>query len=488
MLQRYASLVALAVLAPLLWGCQTVGPLSIQQGRPNYNNVIQETAKAQIFANIVRVHNREPTLFVDVTEVDATVTATGTAGLSMANIGAKTGRSGGATAGASYSESPLVRYFPLIGQPLVQQISSPITAESLSYLFDSNWSVPSVMQLTIDRLTPDAADYGAALNAISQLDSYNALVLAAYPSASAISDLRSKGSGAPSVANLPNDTLVMYLAANRPLSHGSQDATRKSILHLWIRLLRIYEGTQPAADASLKTLCGAAPSVDACLDGLDRRVEAMDATSVSGALRQLPNSIELRTRPTPGAMGATDPAAQAISPPTLRTRSALGVLKAGAEYNAGLRFISPDHYAELRAAGWNSMACARGRGFFLDVPREDRPDEDADHRAVFARVRAAGEGDCDLLTMDPAAPLDVNQPQDMLREQLLLNRRAFVVIVKGPAPGDAYVSYSTGGATYYIAGDDEVSKVNFTLLSQLLTMQAVASPSASSTPVIAISH
>ncbi len=516
--------VALALgAAGALSGCQLLGPESISYGRLNYNNVIQETAKEQVFENIVRVHKREPTLFVDVTEVDASVTAQASAGGSIAGIGGKAPATEGVTAGLTYSESPVVRYFPLLGQPLVQQVSSPITADSLAYLFDSNWAVPAVMQLSVDRMTPRFSDYGAALNAIIALDNYDALVIAAYPSA-ALTTLdvpkpaASKksgdsgggggggGGGGPSITSLPNDALVLYLEAERP-GRGSQatandaeaEAAARNILHLWIRLLRIYEGTQRDTEG-LRKLCPDESARDACLAKLDRSVGEMDAKTVGATLHLLPGSIELRTRPLPPALMATGAGGYDTAAPILRTRSALGVLKAGAEYSGSLiRFVSQERYDALRAAAWNAPSCANTntRDYYMvlsaaemnaPVSVEAAPPgaggSDGDDRAaVVNRIKT---GDCDMATMRVGEPLDMNDAHLVSRELMLAGARAFILVAEGTPPPDAYVSYSDGGRSYYIAGDDAVSKLNFALLSQLLTMQAVASPGASSTATISI--
>jgi hypothetical protein len=497
-----AGMLALAMGASLgLAGCQLLGPESISTGRLNYNNVIQETAKEQVFENIVRVHKREPTLFVDVTEVDATVTAQASVGGSIAGIGGKAPATEGATAGLTYSESPVVRYFPLLGQPLVQQVSSPVTADSLAYLFDSDWAVPAVLQLTVDRMTPRFSDYGAALNAIIALDNYDALVIAAYPS-SALTIFEAHkdgkktgggaadtGAGAASITSLPNDALVLYLEAERP-GRGAQavandadaQATARSILHLWIRLLRIYEGTQRDTEG-LEKLCPDANARDACLARLDAQVSGMDAKAVAATLHALPGSIELRTRPLPPAVMASGASGYDIAAPILRTRSALGVLKAGAEYAGSLiRFVSAGRYQALRAASWNAPHCANTnvRDYYTVLPDA----VDADSAAVVARIKS---GDCDMATMRASQPLDMNDTHAVSQELMLAGARAFILVAEGPPPPDAYVSYSEGSRSYYIAGDDAVSKLNFALLSQLLTMQAVASPGASSTATISIS-
>src|SRR5271166_4501150 len=101
-------------------GCQFFGPTSIQVGRPVYNEVIQQTSKLQIFANIIRVYHHEPTSFMDVSQISAQFTVQGTLmGAVMAIGGARTGST---NIGLLFQENPVITYSPLTGQSLVSQI------------------------------------------------------------------------------------------------------------------------------------------------------------------------------------------------------------------------------------------------------------------------------------------------------------------------------------------------------------------------------
>src|SRR5580692_5474468 len=69
--------IAVAVAAGVaLAGCQQVGPNSIRQGNLRYNAAIADTQKQEVFMNLVRVHDDQPTYFMEIIEVDAAVTAT----------------------------------------------------------------------------------------------------------------------------------------------------------------------------------------------------------------------------------------------------------------------------------------------------------------------------------------------------------------------------------------------------------------------------
>jgi len=121
----------------LVWlaGCQFFGLTSIQVGRPVYNEVIEQTSKLQTFANIIRVFRREPTSFMDVSQINAQLTVQNTLMGAIDGIGGI--RTGSANMGFMFQENPNITYTPLIGQSLVSQITTPITVDALvqSYQF-----------------------------------------------------------------------------------------------------------------------------------------------------------------------------------------------------------------------------------------------------------------------------------------------------------------------------------------------------------------
>ena len=66
---RFGTLVVVLVAGLTLTGCGRVGPLSIDQGRLRYNDVIEQTTQTQLLLNLVRVSRNHPPVFIDVTEV-----------------------------------------------------------------------------------------------------------------------------------------------------------------------------------------------------------------------------------------------------------------------------------------------------------------------------------------------------------------------------------------------------------------------------------
>ncbi len=171
--------VALCGLTPSLIGCATVGPATLRESRPSYNEAVADTGKLQALMNIVRVHNNESPAFVDVSEVDDLSILSGTSGGTISNLWAKAGPLAAITGSATYSQSPNIKFVPLQGLPLAQQLSSPIPPETLAALFNSDWPIENVLNLAADRLTPGYRDYDAALHQFAALDDIGAINLAA---------------------------------------------------------------------------------------------------------------------------------------------------------------------------------------------------------------------------------------------------------------------------------------------------------------------
>lgn len=266
MLGARGKFISIAGTLILLGGCQNVGPIAIDQGRDRYNNIIQSTSKEQTLSNIIRVHNYEPISFMEVSEVDATTTFAGTVTGGVTNIGAKAGTSGGTLAGqtgavasgVTYSESPLIRYQPLLGQPLVVQMVTPVGPDALGLLYDSSWNVSPLLDFATSYVTLDSDEFYAALNIIAELYDDAALELVAEKSdvTKAKDSTKTlplqKGQPANVTLEVTNkatsggadDALVIYLLPFHPHATASDLPKKRRELQLWVRLLWLYLGTQ----------------------------------------------------------------------------------------------------------------------------------------------------------------------------------------------------------------------------------------------------
>ncbi len=235
--------------------CSAVGTQSIDWGRTPYNQAIHSTAEQQTLLNIIRVSHDETPFFMDVSEVDEATTVGASIIGGPSNIGATPNlksTSAGTIEGSwgTAVEAPTVRYLPLLWQPLIAQVSTPLTVDALTNLYDSDWPLDALLTLGVDRLTPGYQDYATALNAIVDLDLYGAIIIAGTkgdrgrhdpdPGSIVINEPQSK-----------NDTLTIYYEPNRILTKraecdGSNRAHAKEITDaLWARLNETFGVTKP---------------------------------------------------------------------------------------------------------------------------------------------------------------------------------------------------------------------------------------------------
>lgn len=547
--------------AAALASCQLLGPTSISAGRGEYNAVIQSTSKNEALSNIVRVYKHEPTLFMDVTEVDAVASFSAAVTGSATNIGATAGTSGGTLAGQvgsvggalQYSETPTIRYQPLLGPALVAQLVTPISVDSLGLLTDSDWPAASVLDFGTDYLTPEYDEFFLALNAIVELssDQYNALEFVAAKSEltkektqEPVTIKSTAGSPVVQVQTTPpkpatNDALVIYLLPlhphelhRRPQSQPDQNADlqrEQRYLQLWVRLLRIYAGTQPQPEI-LKQGENGCRQKNIDLANLDKNISTIirSPTNVTDTLACLRQWIELRASPVPykkpdeaKPASKTDATAKLVThAPIMRTMSALGILKAATEApGPQIEFVTPEayqHITNITTHPWNrdldnlnyytllasdedSLGCPEDRKKIGC----DNPNETNEDKAITAKIsrwvkdstkrenekRVGG-----LFSYEEKGDDVLGDNYDMLDDyHIKINRRLghlrryiLIVVQDKPPTIPIYAEYSYGGNWYYIAGNDTVSQKNFRLLSLFLTMMAIPSQTPPLTPVISV--
>jgi hypothetical protein len=478
---RGAAIVA-AVL--VLAGCQHVGPNSIARGRPDYNAAIQETSQQQLLENIVRVRDAQMPMVMDVTQINAGLTFQTSAGAQLAGIGGQvalqgagkavaTSNTAGAlsslvvpteagllTSGVIYQETPTITYTPLTGQPLIAQLSTPITVDFLATLPDSDWPITAVMTFAVNYAAPNYLDTSTAINALSALDAIGAVTSSAGRSTlSGAARATESGDQAKPSLSAPgtsaDDTLTFYLLP------GKTDdlATREHVLRLWISLLRIYWPVESQDDlASYLAHMKQLGAVTKALADADRRGDghvAFGADTVElgrfldAQFRQLPSWVELRSSPVPpGFASHCNAPLDAVAPlpgqltcetlsPVMRTRSALGVLKAAAQRPEPLiEFVSPAAYRKIRAESWNSADFwGTSPNFYTLLPADedsvdcgaghcDHPSDDPDLMGFFdCYIRQAGL--VDLFSMGPSrnCPALVSNFSDAAEHRLATARR-----------------------------------------------------------------
>jgi hypothetical protein len=552
-------------------GCQYFGPNSIEVGRPDYNSAIQNTSAQQVLANIVRVHDLKMPLVMDVTQINAALIVQGGITAGVAGIGGLSGLAGAGavvatspTAGAlstrvvssrtgsvggsfAYEENPTITYTPLSGQPLIAQLSAPITVDSLAALPDSEWPLPGVLELSVNYITPNYRDKDLALNSILELDWHGALTEAAAKSGLSrdISGVnggssQQRSSWAPALQQntpgAPNDSLVLYLLPERADPHGRQHAS-EDILTQWIRLIKLYWATQPAMGSSelassVATQNFTGAGMSKLLDDIVKQLNNPTAqiNDLNSQFGSLPNWVELRTAPI--APDQTKPCNAPLSgpesplkshcislSPVMRTRSAIGILLAATNQARPLiEFVSPGRYRDIRKSRWNTSDSWDSDipEFYTGILDVNRcSDSQCKYVTNFIACYIANSAEIPLFTVsidneavdktgrlvdkcyteydqanwfaNPFAPLAY------LAEESLANSRRYVLVIMSDKPPQealpdeqAYVSFESGGHWYFISDKDKVSKQNFAVITEFMSIMALPSQTAPPTPTIGV--
>ena len=438
---RKTSLIAPAI-AVALGGCSTVGPVSIDQGRMPYNEVIQQTSEQQTLLNLVRVHAAETPLFMDVTEVDAVTSAQVNVSGTESGLGSIVNRTsmagtlassvGSIMAGAQYGESPTVRYQPLLGPALVAQVATPVSATSIVNLYNSGWPLGSIFDLTITRFTPGFDEYHAALDALMALDRYGALILEA------------KAPDRPSPA-VPKEARVSVMVG-QPQDKGEAD------LVIYFRPGRLRSSFRGCDDGTKTRGSGAEAAQDAAATqaaaaNLWRRVMAL--------YHRRDGPLVLSMKSGKGRNGEA---------PLLQTRSALGMLNVMAADDNLVQFAPKAQVDDTIARTPDT------RGFC--------------HASFY---RAGDQGDYEnrkFTSVDGAVTGPLGDAALRVERDFGDDRRLILVEFTSERPTDAFVSVFHKDGWYSIQDRDVISKRNLALVAQIATIQAVPSQTPPLTPTI----
>jgi hypothetical protein len=134
-------------------GCNSFGPDALRGTHPLYNDAIVSSMNDQFIQNIVRLHYRDPTFFLDVASVTASMKLDMGGGLDQSSVGLN----GGAdimqySLGGAYSTTPTISYSPLQGESFVKSVLSPIPIDVVFALSASGWNAQRVFGLCVERM------------------------------------------------------------------------------------------------------------------------------------------------------------------------------------------------------------------------------------------------------------------------------------------------------------------------------------------------
>lgn len=192
MLKRRFGACGSLLFALLLAACTPVGPRALSEGRPLYNEAVQQTEAQQLLLNIVRQRYSDPVLFLDVTSIASGYAAQANAAWSSRVFESVTETASGSL-GGTLRESPNIFYAPNTGEDFVRQMLTPLEIETIALILQSGWSIERVLMLSGEsmnslrnstrRQRPGSPGhgYGVALQALRELQRDGELVVGAAP-------------------------------------------------------------------------------------------------------------------------------------------------------------------------------------------------------------------------------------------------------------------------------------------------------------------
>jgi hypothetical protein len=475
--QRAGALATTLAAVATVGGCATLGPPTLHEARTNYNEAVADTQLKQVLMNIVRVHNNEDPLFMEVSQINDVSSLSMNPSGAITGFWSKAGPAASLNGAATYTQNPTIQLAPLQGQQLIQQISTPITTDTMASLYNSNWPILNILDFAAQRVTPGIEDQSAALNRITALQD-----LQSVDFASTISDLNNKATPPTKAASTSQsggseqvklaDALSLYFLSKRSLADDALNHSKDTEMarKLWYSLRAFYRGTQPET-------------------GLSNRIE----------LRVVPRSSHGQS-------------SEADLSPVLSTHSAFGALKSALEGGQGalIAFVSSDDYRNIRSSPLNnwqdvvssnvvSVQCNSGVFYTLtfeqavrlknvtslDNPKScDRQNTESFVQKSVCELRTA----LDKVTQQQLCPYSVmalTGATSVGAETLLDALREFILVIEGETPpSDAFTYWNERGHWYYIARDDYVSQRNLMLLDQILTIQSTATPPPSTTAIV----
>lgn len=135
-------------------GCSILGPRTLSQGRPAYNDAIVATNSEQELAMIVRMRYGLATSQLAVSSLTANVRFAASLGV-QAGFGADENFAGNLipfSGGVTYDENPTISYVPVQGEEHIRRLMSPIPLALLVPLLNSGAETAQLLTLLVSRL------------------------------------------------------------------------------------------------------------------------------------------------------------------------------------------------------------------------------------------------------------------------------------------------------------------------------------------------
>ena len=137
-----------------LQACSSLGPSTLSQGRPAYNEAIAAAYSEQYLSWIVRLRYGLPTSQLAVSSITAGVRFSSTANVNV-GVGPESNYLGNLvplSGGVTYDENPTISYVPLQGEQYLRNLLSPVPMELLGLLMNVAGQPGTVLELMVRRV------------------------------------------------------------------------------------------------------------------------------------------------------------------------------------------------------------------------------------------------------------------------------------------------------------------------------------------------
>ena len=136
----------------ILSGCQSsLGPNVVKETHPGYNSAVASTLDHQMLLNLVRLKYRDEAYFLKVSSITASMSFSGSFGVSSSFDLAPSGNLVKPDFGVGYTDKPTITYQPVQGEDFLENVLSGISLDSIMVLTQSGWSIERVFGLCVER-------------------------------------------------------------------------------------------------------------------------------------------------------------------------------------------------------------------------------------------------------------------------------------------------------------------------------------------------
>jgi hypothetical protein len=149
---RVASVLAIALAAVALAGCQHFGPETVKRDRFNYSSAVAESWKEQTLLNIVKLRYIDLPVFLEIGQIVSgySIETTANVGGQISSANAIQGNSLLLGAQGRFTDRPTITYTPLTGDKFLRGLMEPIPPQSIFFMIQSGYAADFVLLMSVE--------------------------------------------------------------------------------------------------------------------------------------------------------------------------------------------------------------------------------------------------------------------------------------------------------------------------------------------------